>query len=420
MKTRRMMLATFAGVVVAMLALAGAAGAVVISNSSPISIPDSGQATPYPATVNVSGLSGTITDVNVMLRGVRHTFPDDVSALLVGPGGQKVMLMQNAGGGADLTGVDLTFDDEAAGPLPDSSRITAGTYRPSKYGTSPTFPSPAPAGPYGTSLSAFDGADPNGTYSLYVFDDGALDEGQIGGGFSLGIQTTANPASDLRPDLRMAKLQNLQIQNTTDGRKLLRFDSIIVNVGAGSFEARGSRPDTNTAEMTVNQRIYDDAGGYRTRATTAKMYFDGVNGEHGHNHWHLRDLQRYELIRLDNGVKVGTGAKQGFCFFDNYRFGSSKPASYTSPQACAYGQPDALQVPMGLSRGWGDIYHWNLPDQYIDVTGLTSGRYKLRATADVPNWFAESNNTNNFTWVDIQISGDSVSVIRYGPSAQPI
>jgi hypothetical protein len=72
---------------------------------------------------------------------------------------------------------------------------------------------------------------------------------------------------------------------------------------------------------------------------------------------------------------------------------------------------------MGLSRGWGDLYNWNLPDQYIDVTGLTSGRYKLQATADVPNWFLEGSETNNFTWVDIKISGSSVSVITYGPSA---
>ena len=104
MKIRWVMLATLTGVAVAMLALARAAWAVVISNSSLISIPDSGKATPYPATPSVSGLSGTITDLNATLHGVRHTYPDDVAALLVGPGGQKVMLMQNAGGGYDLNG----------------------------------------------------------------------------------------------------------------------------------------------------------------------------------------------------------------------------------------------------------------------------------------------------------------------------
>jgi Lysyl oxidase len=221
----------------------------------------------------------------------------------------------------------------------------------------------------------------------------------------------AYAASDVLPDLRMARLQNLQIESTPDGRQLLRFDTIVVNVGAGRFEARGYRSNTSTSEMNVTQRIYNDAGGYRTRSTSAKMFFAGD----GHNHWHLRDLQRYELIRLDNGSKVGTGAKHGFCFYDNYKFGSTQNPYY---RGC--GDEDDLRVTMGLSRGWGDIYKASLPDQYIDVTGLTSGSYRLRARADASNWFAESNDTNNLTWVEIQITGNSVSVIRYGPAAQPI
>ena len=221
----------------------------------------------------------------------------------------------------------------------------------------------------------------------------------------------AGAATDVMPDLRMARLQNLHIETTADGRKLLRFDSIIVNVGAGRFEARGSRPTTST-DMSVSQRIYDDTSGYSNRTTAAKMYFAGD----GHTHWHVRDLEDYVLSRLDNGSRVGTGAKHGFCFFDNYNFGSVQEKLY---KGCGR-DPKALSVTMGLSRGWGDRYGAGLPDQYIDVTGLTSGRYKLRATADSANWFSEESDSNNSTWVDIRISGTSVSVIRQGPAAQPI
>jgi subtilase family serine protease len=35
---------------------------------------------------------------------------------------------------------------------------------------------------------------------------------------------------------------------------------------------------------------------------------------------------------------------------------------------------------------------------------LNSGRYRLRATADPANWFAELNNTNNSTWVNIRLT----------------
>jgi Lysyl oxidase len=223
----------------------------------------------------------------------------------------------------------------------------------------------------------------------------------------------AGAATDRLPDLGMDKLTNIQIQNQTNGQRWLRFDTKVVNIGAGAFEARGSRPDTSTPTMSVNQRIFDDAGGHRDVSTAAKMYYAGD----GHNHWHLRNLETYWLIRLADGVKVGTGAKQGFCVFDNYRFGSTASRFYLG---CAKDQPNALSVTMGLSRGWGDIYDWSTVGQYINVTNLPDGRYKLKAQADHNNWFQESNNSNNVTWADVQIAGNTVSVLRYGPSAQPI
>jgi hypothetical protein len=58
---------------------------------------------------------------------------------------------------------------------------------------------------------------------------------------------------------------------------------------------------------------------------------------------------------------------------------------------------------MGLSTGWGDRYGASLPDQYIDVTELEDGKYRLRATADASNWFKESNDKNNKTWVDLTL-----------------
>jgi hypothetical protein len=148
-------------------------------------------------------------------------------------------------------------------------------------------------------------------------------------------------------------------------------------------------------------------------STTAQMYFAGD----GHQHWHLKNLESYTLTRLDNGAKVGTGAKEGFCFFDNYRFGSTADPFYVG---CANRQPDALAVTAGLSRGWGDKYGYGTVGQYIDVTNLTSGRYRLTATADQANQFQESADTNNSTWANVQLKGGQVSVLRYGPSAQPI
>jgi hypothetical protein len=229
------------------------------------------------------------------------------------------------------------------------------------------------------------------------------------------LQTPSRPAyaaSDLLPDLGMDHPKDLKIEKTSNGRKLLRFSSIIVNVGAGPFEVHGQRA-AGASTMTTQQRIFDDVDGHRDVSTAAIMKFGGD----GHSHWHVQDLEDFELVRLDNGKLVGTGVKHGFCFYDNYRYGSINPAYYTtSSGACGKSSSDT-QVEMGLSVGWGDIYRYTLPDQYIDITGLTSGRYRLWATADDDNWFVESDNSNNFSWIDIQLKSSSVRIVAYGPRA---
>ncbi|MGI8684350.1 MAG: lysyl oxidase family protein [Acidimicrobiales bacterium] len=222
-------------------------------------------------------------------------------------------------------------------------------------------------------------------------------------------------AAGAGPDLGMARLGDIRITRTQSGQVLLRYSATVVNVGSDPFELRGERAAT-TGDMQVFQRVYDGAGGYGDVAAPTSMVFGGD----GHNHWHVRDLTDTELIRLDNGSKVGTGAKRGFCFFDNTQYRLGLPGA---PQAPVYpgagcGTSTSLTVTMGLSVGWGDIYSSSLPDQYVDITGLTAGRYRLKVTADTAGRFVEANTSNNTTWVDLQIKGQGApKILAWGPSA---
>jgi subtilisin-like proprotein convertase family protein len=143
---------------------------------------------PYPSTIAVAGVSAPVTKVTATINGWSHTYPSDVSMLLIGPGGQNVKLVGYAGGGTGITGVVLTFDDAATTSL-TSSAIASGTYLPSDNLSSQVFNSPAPASPYGTTLTPL-AASPNGKWSLYVEDFYAQDSGSISGGWSLKFLTT--------------------------------------------------------------------------------------------------------------------------------------------------------------------------------------------------------------------------------------
>src|SRR5438034_10053596 len=164
------------------------------SNSSFIAVPrsaTSGAANPYPSPIAVSGLSGNITKVTVTLSGIDHANPDDLDILLVGPSGLSAILMSDAGGIYSLNNVTLSFDDNAPATLPDSTQISTGTYNPSNFPSvePETFPAPAPGGPYGASLSVFNGATPNGTWKLFVVDDKSGNKGDISQGWRLTINT---------------------------------------------------------------------------------------------------------------------------------------------------------------------------------------------------------------------------------------
>jgi len=183
--------ALLGGVTLAALALPStAATAATTSFSNPATITiDSGPATPYPSNVEVAGLCGTVTDADVTLHSLTHTFADDIDVLLVSPSGQKTLLMSDTGGGAAMTNVTLTFDDASAAPLPNETAITPGTYRPTDFEPGDVFETPAPVGPYVASLAVFNGTAPNGAWQLFVRDDNGGFVGSITGGWTLTLAT---------------------------------------------------------------------------------------------------------------------------------------------------------------------------------------------------------------------------------------
>ena len=68
-----------------------------------------GTATTYPSTISVSGVNGVISKVRVTFTKLSHTFPDDIDALLVGPLGQKLILMSDAGGSTPVVNKTVTL-----------------------------------------------------------------------------------------------------------------------------------------------------------------------------------------------------------------------------------------------------------------------------------------------------------------------
>jgi subtilisin-like proprotein convertase family protein len=226
--------------------LPAAAGAASFSNAAPITINDAvidcdvagqGLADPYPSPIQVSGQSGSVTDANVTITSLAHSYPADIRILLVGPHGQTTDLMDEDGGSTEVSDVTLTFDDAAADPVP--TPLVTGTFKPTQesngctFGPNDNYPAPAPASPYATDLSGFNGTDPNGTWSLYIVDNALNDTGSISGGWSLDLAGVTPAKQPSGKDPKCAKLRKKlkrQKQNLGNATKAGKQSMIRVNI----------------------------------------------------------------------------------------------------------------------------------------------------------------------------------------------
>lgn len=160
------------------------------NNTNTITIADHAVASPYPSVQFVSGKTGVITGitgVTVNISKLTHLNPDDIIMVLRGPDGTTCYLMANCGGINAITNVDLVFSDAAGSSLPDSTIITSGTFKPTNFTPIALLPAPGPQPAIGTTLSVFNGKNPNGPWSLWVYDDSPLGAGSITNGFLVNI-----------------------------------------------------------------------------------------------------------------------------------------------------------------------------------------------------------------------------------------
>jgi hypothetical protein len=220
---------------------------------------------------------------------------------------------------------------------------------------------------------------------------------------------------DKRPNLQMLQLHEWRIE-TVSGRRLLRFTTIFANAGPGRFELRGSRSSSSDRTMEIDQVMYRWAGGSRRIGTPAVAKYSGD----GHDHWHVQGVVTYEAWGLASPEDARRGAKTGFCFFDTTPWKLSLPHARQSPyyQEEWCGTRASLTNRVGVSVGWGDRYPWNFAFQWIDITGLPGGVYRVRATVDIQDFYRETDNFDNCVWTEVRIpapgSGGSLRVLDRG------
>jgi hypothetical protein len=246
-----------------------------------------------------------------------------------------------------------------------------------------------------------------------------------------GANCHGAPARLRCPDLIMSAPSGLRLdRRTRPGRVLLRAASAINNRGRGPLELRARR--LGRRRWRVYQAIYDRHGEAHLFRTAAKLVFKFVPGDRyrygdvgSASYWKLKHAASFQLWSLARRFKavalVRSGPKVAYCLRDLSRTAPSR-ASPIAPvyPACSQQAGIGSDV-LGTSVGWSDVYPYEYPEQWIDVTGLR-GRFAFVQRADPDRLFVESNHRNDVSETFVLLPSGRVLGHRVGvslPRAMP-
>jgi hypothetical protein len=194
-------------------------------------------------------------------------------------------------------------------------------------------------------------------------------------------------------------------------RRCLRFDLGAANVGTGPLEARLRATDLG-GEARFRQRVHAADGSWRESAVGRAE----LHATHGHIHYESLAsfaLHAYDEKRGVLGEAVREGRKLGFCVADLGLVDLGLPGTVGRAyfgEGCFTPDGDG-DYWMGISAGWTDVYWWQLPDQYIEVTGIADGTYALVATANPDGTLIEADGTNNASFTAFRLEGDVLHLL---------
>lgn len=272
---------------------------------------------------------------------------------------------------------------------------------------------------------------------LAVLGPGELFAQTSGHGEALTGQTSTTgsspmaPCSEARlhlrcPDLEMSAPFDLHVDHRSiAGHVLLRATSSVNNIGTGPIELRAHRPADRP--WTVEQAIYDSRGRRHLFATKSRLVFKLVPGyRYGnptigtYSYWKVSHIAAFQLWSVDARFRavrlVRVGPKVDYCLRDLIRTRPSarSPTIPVYPE-CSLNSGLRSDV-LGTSVGWSDVYPYDYPQQWIDVTGLR-GRFAFVMIADPRGLFQESSKRDNVSATYVELPSGRILGHRAGLAA---
>jgi hypothetical protein len=216
----------------------------------------------------------------------------------------------------------------------------------------------------------------------------------------------------------------------THAMRCLRFTSEVDNVGAAPLTLRikwadASVPPTVAAapgECHAQQVVWRTNGKPRYRDAGSCEFHTQ------HAHFHYLNFVEYTLHKVKangtTGQQIAKSLKESFCLADDGYFGYGTPGpngprNYVGQPDCNVPSAPSAHAPtswvtMGVSPGWGDIYTWDTPDQYIDISKTPPGTYDIVSVANPAGKLLTAGRATTCGATRIALTNTSVKILKSG------
>ncbi|HWB65904.1 MAG TPA: lysyl oxidase family protein [Mycobacteriales bacterium] len=230
---------------------------------------------------------------------------------------------------------------------------------------------------------------------------------------------STGPVSSGLPDLAALPARDLTIRHSGNGNDYLGFAATIWNAGPGTFDVEGFRIGSRKT-MVARQYV----GRHGRLAHPTKIGSFEFDTRPGHDHWHLRDVARYDLLDL-KGNRVVLSHKQSFCLAPTDPINLTRPGAVWNPDSIGLSSncptAQSLWLRESLPAGWGDTYVQSAGGQAFNITGVPNGRYLIRVTANPRGRVHEITRHNDSAYLAIDLGGTpgDRTATAIGPVAKP-
>jgi hypothetical protein len=201
--------------------------------------------------------------------------------------------------------------------------------------------------------------------------------------------------------------------------RCLRFTTGPRDAGPGPFEIAYTPESAQFGVLqsgSAYQRVYySDGTSFLRRA--GEFQFHAVHG-----HYHYLGFLKFQLFHVGTGhalAPAGAGTKIGLCpanelFADWHVFNQQSTTTFTANCGISSGEAN-----LGLNVGWGDVYRWQRPGQYVDFTGDGDGYYLLQVKVNASHLVLTVPHDQDVGYAYIHVVGDRVDILERGQGNGP-